>query len=357
MKSVAVIGGGINGVMTAWELAKNGHTVSLFEQKKLFSETSSATSKLIHGGLRYLEYGHFSLVYQALKDRAWWLKNAPKFVYPSRFLVPVYKGRSRSKLSLYVGVKAYQYLAMRNSLGPSQWHSCRMVLKMAPELNSTGLQGAVSYFDARMDDVAIGNWLKSQVLACGVTVKEDVAVSRIDSTGNLFLEDGQKFNFDMIVNAAGPWAKQLLDISQVSCENDLELIRGSHLIVDRKISSAFVFQNINDGRIIFALPNQNQMLVGTTEISHSLESKNQCSLQEEKYLLDAINVYFERKVSPIEVIGNYSGVRPIVKSGVKKLSAFSRETLIEKENKLINIFGGKWTTSPSLARSVANLIH
>jgi glycerol-3-phosphate dehydrogenase len=356
MKSVAVIGGGINGVMTAWELAKKGHTVSLFERKKLLSETSSATSKLIHGGLRYLEYGHFSLVYQALKDRAWWLKNAPEFVYPARFLVPIYKGFSRSRLSLYAGVKAYQYLAMKNSLGRSQWHSAKAVLKMAPELQSSGLQGGVSYFDAQMDDVALGDWLKSQVLAGGVTVKEDVAISRIDSIGNLFLEDGQKINFDIIVNAAGPWAKQLLDISLVGCENDLELIRGSHLVIDREISSAFVFQNTKDGRIIFALPMKNQMLVGTTEISHSLEKENQCSWDEEKYLLDVINTYIQRKVLVAEVVGKYSGVRPILKSGIKKLSALSRETLIEKENRLISIFGGKWTTSPSLARSVANLI-
>jgi len=355
VKSVAVIGGGVNGVMVAWEVAKKGNRVSLFEQKKLFSETSSATSKLIHGGIRYLEHGHFSLVHQALQDRAWWLKNASDFVFPTRFFLPIYKGRSRSKLMLYAGVKGYQYLAFKNSLGPSLWHTPKAILKMAPELEETGLQGAVSYFDAQMNDVGLGCWLKSQILASGVTIREDTPISRFDANGNLFLEEGCQMNFDVIINAAGPWVKRLLDASNLKCAHDLELIRGSHLIVDRKINSSFVLQNSEDGRIIFALPIGNRMLLGTTEISHSLEEANQCSLREEKYLLDVINVNFRRKILSSDIVEKYSGVRPLFKSAVKK-SALSREAFIEKENKLINIFGGKWTTSPSLAISVANLI-
>ena len=355
---IAVIGCGINGISCAISLAERGHTIHIYEKKTAFSETSAKSSKLLHGGLRYLENGHFKLVKESLKERSNWVKKLPNMTKIQRFYLPVYEGRSRNKFVLYAGVKLYEILAGRYSLGKSKMHSKRETLEANPYLKPEGLTGSVSYVDVQMDDYRIAEWLKNQALNKGVILKENHEVLSFSNNGSLKTNSSSSENYDFIINAAGPWTKELLNKNNINSKFDMSLVRGSHLIVNLKIQCPLVLQSEKDGRIIFMLPLKNLCLIGTTECKHLIKDPIVCTQIERDYLLNIINSYVDVHLTSKDIVDKYAGVRPLVfNSNTKDISKISRDSAIELNQSLINIFGGKWTSGLSLGHKVSNMIE
>ena len=355
---IAVIGCGINGISCAISLAERGHTIHIYEKKTAFSETSAKSSKLLHGGLRYLENGHFKLVKESLKERSNWVQKLPDMTKIQRFYMPIYKGRSRNKFLLYLGVKLYEMLAGSYSLGKSKMHSKRETLKANPFLKTEDLIGSVSYVDVQMDDYRIAEWLKNEALNKGIVLKENHEVRSFCKTGSLTTSASTTLNYDFIVNATGPWAKELLNNNDINSKFDMSLVRGSHLIVNLKIQSPLVLKIKKDGRIIFMLPLENQGLVGTTEYKHMIKEPIVCTEIERDYLLKIINSYLNMPLTAKDIISEYAGVRPLVfDSNTQDMSKINRDSAIELNESLINIFGGKWTSGLSLGKKVCNMIE
>ena len=355
--SVAIIGCGINGIGTALAFSEKGYQVKIFEKGRAFAETSSKSSKLLHGGLRYLENGHFSLVQEALKERASWVQQVPNFAKSERFYLPIYKGRSRNRFVLYAGVKLYEILAGKHSLGKSKFHSAKDTLLNNPNLKKQDLLGSVSYVDVQMDDNQIALWLLEKAKSQGVEIREGVEVTSLDINGNVVLNDDEHYSFDYVVNATGPWAKKLLTANRIKSNFDMSLVKGSHLIVSRLTKNPMVLQNNDDGRIIFMLPSAEGSIIGTTEIPQKSTDSIICSEEETNYLLDIVNSYIAEPINHDAIIGSYSGVRPLVfNSYDSSVSKISRDSATEQVGSLINIFGGKWTSGLSLGQKVVNSI-
>jgi len=352
MIRVAVIGAGVNGVCSAIKLAEAGYSVKVFEKGKAFSETSSKSSRMFHGGIRYLEQGHFKLVREALVERKEWLAFAPEATEIKRFFIPIFKNQSRSRLVLYLGVKFYQWLAGAVSLGSSSYFDKVETLKELPELKSEGLLGAVSYFDVVFDHEKVSRMLIDELLSKKASLYEDSPIKRISKAGVVVFEDDSEKEFDVIVNATGPWVDDLLSQSSITSEYELDLVRGSHIILDYRINQAMVFQVKEEKRIIFMIPIGDKSLVGTTEVLQKNSDGAFCSEAEVDYLLSTANNFLETPVSRESVIESFAGLRPIIKKGSNDFSKASRDVQIDVTGKVINVFGGKWSSAMSLAEKV-----
>lgn len=358
MLSIAIVGGGVNGVCSAIALAEKGFDVTLYEKGAPFNETSSKSSKMLHGGIRYLEHGHIKLVKIALRERANWLKYAGEFTKVSRFFIPIFSGNSRSRIKLFAGAKLYQYLAGPNSLGASHYHSALDAIIKNPSLKSDGLLGAVSYCDVVMNDVEIAKRLLKNAIDLGVKIISPTKVDAIKSTGSIFCNAMGWMDYDFIVNAAGPWASELIKNSNLDSKINLDYLKGSHLVLNREIENPLVFQSIKDGRIIFLIPQGKKTLLGTTEIKTCIKNIPICTEEEMEYLLKIANKFLLEEFTVNDIYSHYSGIRPLVNFGDKtpELSSVSRECFIDQQDRLINIYGGKWTSAMELGNSVAKLI-
>ena len=348
---VAIVGGGINGVMSAWALRRRGHDVVLFERSVLMGATSAASSKLLHGGLRYLEQGDVRQVYEGLHERRWWMQRAPMLTRRVELFLPLYRHAPHGRLVLAAGLTAYDLLAGRARLGRHGWWSRGRMPQRASGLKPDGLRGAFSYWDAQMDDAALGRWAADRARDDGVMIHENTDVLQIARDGELRTSHDAS-RFDVIVNVAGPWARALLDASGIASHTRLDLVRGSHLIVNRAIEAGFALNLPSDGRLVFALPHHGRTLVGTTEVRQTLDEPIACSVAEREYLLDAYNTFFVNGIGEADIEVTFAGVRPLVDSG-KSAHAQRRGETIEVEGRVVSVFGGKWTTSRLLGERVA----
>jgi glycerol-3-phosphate dehydrogenase len=352
--NLGVIGGGINGVMSAWILAQAGHHVTLFERDELMAATSSRSTKLLHGGLRYLEHGHLGLVREALRERRWWIEQAPHLAHPIQLLVPIYRRSRRRPLKVRLGLSLYDWLAGTEGLGRHRWHNHQEVLKLCPQLRRDDLMGGFTFVDGQMDDRALGLWAANQAREAGVTILTHSLVDRIETGGKL-VSEGKLYQFHVVVNVAGPWAKQLLDRSGIATAYDLDLVRGSHLLLNVTIDCGCLVEVPGEERICFVLPYQGKTLVGTTEVRQGLEQPITCSGQEQDYLLNVYNTQFLPKVDERHIASDFAGVRPLIRSH-RDPSRTSREYVIERSGSLVNVFGGKWTTARALAKKVLAVV-
>lgn len=358
-KRVAIVGGGVNGVCSAIACARAGHEVICFERGQPFAETSSRSSRMLHGGIRYLEHGHFGLVREALIERDEWLTRAPEHTRIERFFFPIYDDSPRGKWLLAVGTKLYQWLAGRYSVGPSRMHSKAESLKLNPALNPDGLRGAVSYCDVVMDDQGVASHLLSEAQALGISVEIQAPVKAITESGQVELESGELAAFDTIINTAGPWVSQILNSSNLSSSYEIAHVQGSHLMLDLVLDNPLVFQNQADQRIIFAIPFGNETLLGTTEVTVDIDQPIQCTQSEEDYLLEIAGRQLSPMVGPLRVNSRFAGVRPIYKhksENPKNMSKASRDSVIEQRGKVISVFGGKWTSASHLGEKVSALV-
>lgn len=348
---IAVVGGGINGVMTAWSLAQAGHAVELFERGKLMAATSSASTKLLHGGLRYLENLEFRLVREGLRERAWWIGQAPHLAHPLEIILPVYTWSRRPPWMVRIGLGMYGMLAGDRSLGTHRWHDREALLRLQPDLDPEGLRGGFTFWDGQMDDHALGLWAAGRAREAGVRVHEDTAVERVSTDGGVWI-GGSRSAYDRVVNVAGPWACELLRASGVPCAHTLDLVRGSHLILDRPCAAGVLGEIRGERRIAFALPWKGRTLVGTTEVRQGLEQPPVCSEAERDYILAFHNRLMRTPAGVQDITASFAGLRPLLRSAADPSRA-TREYAIERHDRLITVLGGKWTTARALGEQVA----
>lgn len=351
---IAIIGGGINGVMVSWTLAASGHKVDLYERDRLMCATSSASTKLLHGGIRYLEQGHWSLVRESLRERAWWLRKAPHLTRPIELIMPLYRHSHRPKWKVKIGLMCYDFLAGPTNVGRHRYLDREELIALAPSLNPKGLIGGFGFFDVQMADKSLGLWAARQARLSGVQIFEESEVGHCDPKGSVEIQ-GRQLYYDRVVNVSGPWAYDLLIRSRVSCRSSLDLVRGSHIVLDCPVERNFLLEVPDERRICFVLSYQGRTLVGTTEIRQFLTNRVLCSKEEEDYLLWVYNYYFLKSKGRGDVYERFSGIRPLIRSS-NDPSRASREYLIERNDNLITVFGGKWTTSRVLSAKVASIV-
>jgi glycerol-3-phosphate dehydrogenase len=365
---VLVVGGGVNGTGIARDLAGRGARVLLCEKDDLAAHTSSASTKLIHGGLRYLEYREFSLVKKALAEREVLLKSAPHIMWPLRFVMP-HDPRSamRPVWMIRIGLFLYDHLARREVLPASRTVDLRRYPAGAP-LRPEFTKGFV-YSDGWVDDARLVALCAVDAAERGATVLTRTACVdarrgaerwqvRLEQEGGALLQVAAK----SLVNAAGPWAAQFLSEHAHAVDHvHLRLVKGSHIVVPKLFEHdhAYIFQNA-DGRIIFAIPYEREFtLIGTTDVEHhGAIGAVHADAEEIAYLCAQASRYFAKPVTPAQVVWTYSGVRPLIDDESGNPAAVTRDYRLELDHAggapLLSVWGGKITTFRKLAEEAAD---
>ncbi len=364
---VCIIGGGATGLGAALDAASRGLKTILFEQFDFAKGTSSRSTKLIHGGVRYLQQGNIKLVMEALKERGLLLKNASHLVHNQKFVVPNYKWWEKPFYG--IGLKIYDRMAGKLGLGPSEFLSKEETLAMAPTLDPAGLKGGVVYHDGQFDDARLAisiaqtaalhegvllnyfpvrGLLKMQNKVCGVWVK--------DSISGLEYEVKSK----SVVNATGVFTDAVLNMDDPEHERIISPSQGIHLVVDKEFlpgDTAIMIPRTDDGRVLFAVPWHNKIVLGTTDTPVDNIVAEPVPLQKEiDFILKHIGRYLTKDPGLGDIRSMFAGLRPLVKGKAKKTAALSRDHLVTiAASGLITITGGKWTTYRKMAEDVISL--
>jgi glycerol-3-phosphate dehydrogenase len=360
---VLVVGGGINGTGIARDSAGRGLKVLLCEQDDLASHTSSASTKLIHGGLRYLEGFHFALVRKALQEREVLLASAPHIMWPLRFVMP-HDAHLRPQWMIRAGLFLYDNLAKRDHLAASAALDLRRHPAGTP-LESRYTRGFI-YSDGWTDDARLVVLNARDAADRGATVLTRTRCDKVELKDRIWHArlsgaHERRISARAVVNATGPWVmKFLADATPARSERSVRLVKGSHIVVPRIFQHrfAYIFQNI-DRRIVFAIPYEEDFtLVGTTDVEyHGDPSSVQIDDAEVRYLCDTVNRYFTRKITPADVASSYSGVRPLLDDKAGDPSSVTRDYKLELEREdapLLSVFGGKITTYRRLAETAVD---
>jgi glycerol-3-phosphate dehydrogenase len=355
-----VIGGGINGAGIARDAAGRGLSTLLVEQGDLAGATSSASSKLIHGGLRYLEHYEFKLVHEALAEREILLRIAGHLVWPARFVMP-YVPQLRPRWMIRTGLFLYDHLARRSLLQGSA--SVRLD---APPYSSglkPELKHGFIYSDCRVDDarLVLANALDARLRGARVLTGTQCQSARRDNNGWLArLSNGEEIRAKAIVNTAGPWVKKVLNERLGQPSRDLvRLVRGSHIMLPKLYDGdhAFILQN-DDRRVIFMIPyGDRHTLVGTTDVPQVDVETAPPTFDEVEYLCRAVNRYLAKPVKPGDAVWRFAGVRPLYDDGTNDPSAVTRDYTLRVDDDagaapVLSVFGGKITTYRRLAEQV-----
>jgi glycerol-3-phosphate dehydrogenase len=360
---VLILGGGITGAGVALDCVLRGFRTALIDKGDFAGGTSSVSSKLVHGGLRYLEHGDFPLVYEALHERRLLLENAPHIVHPLRFLVPFYRGSRVPPWKYRVGLTLYDLLAGRGNLQRSRPVPLPQLHREVPGLRRDGLTGGAAYFDAQMDDAR----LCIEVLRTAAAVRAVVAnyaeatafepggvraVDRIGG-GELLIRARQ------VVNATGPWVDAVCRLAGDTGGPYLQPTKGVHILTaDRGLPAAFLLLHPADGRVFFVIPWLGKTLIGTTDtFDDQGPDALKITRQDIEYLLEGHNRYFGPPLEAGDVLGSYAGLRPLIRSRPGDPSALSREfRFIESPGGLLSVAGGKYTTYRRMAEVVSDRV-
>lgn len=361
---VAIIGGGINGCGIARDAAGRGLSVYLCEQADLASGTSSASTKLIHGGLRYLEYYEFRLVREALQEREVLWRAAPHIVRPLRFVLPHHKGLRPAWL-LRLGLFLYDHLGGRKLLPATRVLNLRSDPAGAP-LKPGDFTRAFEYSDCWVDDARLVVLNAVDAARRGADIRTRTRAISADRRNNLWClaterpdsHAREEIQARTLINAAGPWvARTMSEVAKVETKARIRLVQGSHIVVPKLFDHdrCYMFQN-TDGRIVFAIPyEQDFTLIGTTDQDYQGELGDiRASADEIAYLCGAANGYFARQIAPKDVVWTYSGVRPLYDDGASAAQAATRDYVLAVDAEgdqpaLLSVFGGKITTYRRLA--------
>lgn len=365
---LVVVGGGINGAGIAADAAGRGLSVLLAEKDDLAGATSSASSKLIHGGLRYLEHYEFRLVREALREREVLLAKAPHIIRPLRFVLPLVDGM-RPAAMIRAGLFLYDHLARRQTIPGSA--AIELASDPAGGALRPDLQKGFSYWDCWVDDARLVVLNARAAADRGATILTRTKVTRASVANGLWRValdgDGAErmVAARALVNAAGPWAGRIAShvVSPAKPER-LRLVKGSHIVVPRiaGASDAYLMQS-GDGRVVFALPFEERFtLIGTTDIPFSGDPADvRIDAEEQDYLLELTNRFFRKSIEPSAIVWSYSGVRPLQDDDAANPSAISRDyklDLVASDNQpaLLNVIGGKITTYRKLAEAALDLL-
>jgi glycerol-3-phosphate dehydrogenase len=369
---LAIIGAGINGAGIARDAALRGLNVVVFDKNDMCTGCSAISSRLIHGGLRYLEYGEIPLVYESLHERRYLRLTAPHLVGPLRICIPVYAGARRGPLLIRLGMLAYDLLSMRKKLPNHEMLSSAEIHLAEPGLNDQGLRAAARYYDAQVtfaERLVLENLLAAK--SAGADICTHCEVTQINAVGGAVQSitfkdpDGseRQVGVNAVVNAAGPWVDRVLDVAPVPSKRLIGGTKGSHIIVgqfDGAPKDAFYVEAAADGRPFFIIPWNGQYLIGTTDIRYDEDLDHiRASAPEVEYLLSETNRVFPlAALTRDDIHFAYAGVRPLPFKEAGPESAITRRHII-KANKdiargLISIIGGKLTTYRSLAEQTVD---
>jgi glycerol-3-phosphate dehydrogenase len=350
---VLVIGGGVTGAGVAFEAARRGLRAALVERGDYASGTSSRSSKLVHGGLRYLKEGRFGLTRESVREREHLLRGAPGLIDPIPFAMPHYRGRKPRRMTLAAGLWLYDALAGARH---HDYLDRAAALALVPALDDTGLQGAHRYRDATTDDARLVLRLIAQASSLGaVTVNYASATPDVDGDriagATVRDELGEReaaIAAKAVIAATGVFADEVR--AKAGAQARLRPLRGSHLIFAASrfpLACAVAFEHPADGRPVFAYPWQGATLAGTTDIDHHGDLRNEPSISSEElaYLLDAMRFAFPAlALNHRDVVATYAGIRPVVDGSGASPSKLSRDHVVYNDGGLITITGGKLTT-------------
>jgi glycerol-3-phosphate dehydrogenase len=363
-----VIGGGATGVGVAIDAATRGYDVLLLEQSDFGKGTSSRSTKLVHGGVRYLEQGNVSLVMEALKERGLLLENAPHLVRNLGFVVPNYDWWEAPFYG--VGLKLYNLLAGKYGFGASRILSKEETLEQLPTIKTEGLRGGVIYFDGQFDDSRLLINLVSTAAEQGAVLLNYARVTALAKDAEGFV-DGVRFRDEttgeeveqrakVVINATGPFTDDVRRMAEPGGEPMVAPSQGIHLVFDRSFlpgESAIMVPHTSDGRVMFAIPWHGHTLVGTTDTPIPEASLEPVALEQEiEFILHTASLYLAKRPERGDVLSVFVGIRPLVRSGQSgNTAALSRgHTLRIEDSGMVTITGGKWTTYRHMAEDCVN---
>lgn len=362
-----IIGGGATGLGAAVDAASRGYKTLLLEKYDFAKGTSSKATKLVHGGVRYLAQGNIKLVRDALRERGYLLKNAAHVCHTMVFVIPCY---SWWKLLFYgVGLKVYDVLSGKLSLGGTKIISKSKTLEYLPQANANKLKGGIAYTDGQFDDARLAINLAQTATEYGATVinycsvtnllKEKNTISGVECIDEL---TGIYYTLKAkaVINATGVFVDEIMNMDKMDDENLVTPSQGIHLVVDKKYfisEQALMIPKTTDGRVLFAVPWHNHVIIGTTDTEvKQIEIEPKPIHEEVDFILQNVNKYLMSTIKRDDVKSVFVGLRPLVKAkGAKNTSLLARDhTIIISPSKLISITGGKWTTYRKMAEDVVN---
>jgi len=365
---IVVVGGGATGAGVAVDAASRGYEVLLLEQHDFGKGTSSRSTKLVHGGVRYLEQGNISLVMEALKERGLLRQNAPHLVHDLAFIVPSYTWWESPFYGF--GLKVYNMLSGRYKFGPTKRLSKQETLEHLPTIKTEGLRGGVVYYDGQFDDSRLLINLIATAAKHGATVLNYAKVIGLTRDDDGFIngvnirdeESGREVHTDarVVVNATGAFCDGVRRMVDPEATTMIAPSQGIHLVFDRSFlpgDSAIMVPHTPDGRVMFAIPWHNHTLVGTTDVAIETASLEPLPTEAEiDFILETAGRYLEKAPTRADILSTFAGIRPLVKSGDgTNTASLSRDHTIHIDNSgLLTIAGGKWTTYRNMAEDCVN---
>jgi len=360
---IIIVGGGATGAGVAVDAATRGYSTLLLEQHDFGKGTSSRSTKLVHGGVRYLEQGNVSLVMEALKERGLLRQNAPHLVSELPFIVPSYSWWEGPFYG--IGLKVYQVLSGKYGFGSSQLVSKEETLKRLPNVNPDGLTGGVIYYDGQFDDTRLLINLVATAAEQGATLLNYAKVTQLHKgTDGIVngvtwenVETGETFNVlaKVVVNATGPFTDSVRHMAESDAKQLIAPSQGAHLVLDRSFlpgATAIMVPHTSDGRVMFAIPWHGHTLVGTTDTPMKQAPLEPVALEQEiEFMLETAALYLHKKPTKADILSVFAGIRPLAKSGEgANTAALSRDHTIHIDKSgLLSIAGGKWTTYRNMA--------
>jgi|TARA_B110000285_G_C15129185_1_gene622332 glycerol-3-phosphate dehydrogenase len=365
---VLVIGGGASGLGVAVDAANRGYKTLLLEKNDFAKGTSSRSTKLVHGGVRYLQNGDISLVIEALKERGIMRKNAPHLVRDLSFIIPSYDWWNSPFYGL--GLKIYDMMAGKLGLGPSTILDREETISLIPNVNTDGLKGGVIYQDGQFDDARMAISLAltaDREGACLLNYANVTAVNKENDllTGVIFEDQisglKKEINAKVIVNATGVFSDEIISLDQPSAKPMIRPSQGVHLVIDKTFLDgphAIMVPHTTDGRVLFAVPWNNYVVLGTTDTPIDISLEEPIALQSEiDFILENAGAYMKKKPKRKDVKSVFAGLRPLAasKEGSESTKEVSRShKIIVSKSGLVSVLGGKWTTYRKIAEDVVN---
>jgi glycerol-3-phosphate dehydrogenase len=363
-----ILGGGIVGAGVALDAVLRGLRVALIDKGDFASGTSSVSSKLVHGGLRYLETGSFGLVYEALHERQLLLRNAPHLVRPLRFVLPFYRGARLPPWQWRLALTLYDLLAGRGNIRRSRPVGAREIRRDFPGLRSQGLLGGVEYFDAQMDDARLCLEVVRSAALEGARVCNYVEARSFETAGGRItgvravdrLADRElTIHARQVVNATGPWVDEVCRLAGDKAPLKLEPTKGVHIVAPgRGLAAAFLLLHPADGRVFFVVPWMGKTLIGTTD-TFTAAGPDALAVEptDITYLLAGHNHYFESPLRATVLCGSFVGLRPLIRGRAGEPSALSREFhVFAGPGGLLSVAGGKYTTYRHMAQVITDAL-
>lgn len=362
---VVIIGGGATGLGCAVDAASRGYKTLLVEQYDFGKGTSGKSTKLVHGGVRYLAQGNIKLVMEALRERAYLLHNAPHVTIAAAFVVPVYN--LRHKLFYGIGLKMYDLLAGKLSLGKTKWLNKKQTLQYLHGISDKNLYGGILYYDGQFDDTRLAIELAVTAVEHGATVlnycKAEALIKANEKITGVTLKDTindktYTVKAKAVINATGVFADAVMQMDEPTNEKLIAPSQGVHIVIEKKFfpgNAAMMIPKTDDGRVLFAVPWHNKVILGTTDTPVADVTIEPKPLAEEiSFIIHHANRFLAQTISEKDVLSMFAGLRPLIKQkGIVSTAMLNREhTIFVSASGLITVSGGKWTTYRKIAEDV-----